>query len=203
MSDEVKKPETEEQKPEAADELDGEIVLPDDEEDEEEQSSEEGSGDGETEEEEGSSEVEDAEEVKKKFRELNEQRKHWRDRAKKLEEELKNRPEPKKSSSNKAETSKHSEERIDFRFEHPELSTQAVDEIETYATAKGISLEEALKSPLIKTFVASEKKRKELLHASPGTRSQPLPKRQGKDWTTADPTDVAREAARIKMQGRK
>ena len=146
-------------------------------------------------------EDEDTEALKKKLKQVDAQRKHWRERAKKLELEGKSQkpdaPAPKKEPA--AKTS----ERTDFRFDHPELSTRMVEEVETYAKVKGCSLEEALKTPVIRIYIARENKRREITKASPTSRHQPISKKKQVDWSKASNEELEAESARIKMQGRK
>lgn len=189
----------------ADDELDDEDLEIDDDEldlEDDEEEGEDGASTNDDEVDAGADDENDPIKLKEKIKQLNAQRLHHRNRAKKLEEELSKKKKPAETKTSKKDTEANSQARSDFRFDHPELSTKIVDEIETYATAKGIELEEALKSPLIKTFVARENKRKELMKSSPGSRHQPTGKPKPKDWGAASAEEVEREAARIKMRGR-
>lgn len=119
------------------------------------------------------------------------QRKKWRDRAKAAEAELarlkaKN---PSKPASKKVEADPLKQDRIDFRFDHPELSSLEVNEIEALARAKNVSMEDAMKSPLVQVFLKVSARKREHAQASPESRhtSAPRPKiRDPKDMTNEE-----------------
>jgi len=206
MLDEDKKPEEElEEDTETSTEEDDDLELDDiDLEDDElldDEDADDDSDKGEQDEDKNKAKEEDAEALKKKLKQVDAQRKHWRDRAKKLEEEGKGKKPD--APSTKKEPAAKTSERTDFRFDHPELSTRMVEEVETYAKVKGCSLEEALKSPVIRIYLARENKRREITKASPTSRHQPLSKKKQVDWSKASLEEVEAESARIKMQGRK
>lgn len=206
MLDEDKKPEEEideETDPSTEEDDDLELDEIDLEDDEllDDEDADDDSDKGDQEKDKDKAEDEDTEALKKKLKQVDAQRKHWRERAKKLEEAGKGQkpdaPAPKKEPATKTS------ERTDFRFDHPELSTKMVEEVETYAKVKGCSLEEALKTPVIRIYLARENKRREMTKASPTSRHQPISKKKQIDWSKASNEELEAESARIKMQGRK
>ena len=121
---------------------------------------------------------------------LNIQRKKFRDRALKAEAELaelkKKQPKP---TSKKPDVSADKADRMDFRFYHPELSSKEVDEIEAIARAKGVSLEQAMKSPVIQVFLKASARKREHAKASPETRHRAAPRPKGKDSMDMSPEE--------------
>lgn len=137
------------------------------------------------------------------------QKNHFRDKAKRLAEEnaqLKKdldakKPTQKKPVSKEARSTS-STERTDFRFDHPELKSSTVDQIEAYARSKGISLRESVKDPVVKILIRKAQKRSENANSStaPSHRSQPT-KRQ-KDWSQASKDELEKEASRRREAAR-
>ena len=113
---------------------------------------------------------------------INIQRKKWRDRAKAAEAKLFELQQTKtKTASKKVESDPIKQERTDFRFDHPELLSKEVNEIEALARAKGITLSEAMRSPIIKIFLKATARKREHSQASPETRHRSAPRAKGKD----------------------
>lgn len=91
---------------------------------------------------------------------------------------------------------------LTFRLDHPELSKDVAKEVIDFARAHKISPDEALKKPVIKSYIASAKKDEDVEDATPG------PSRGGrgsgpaaKDWSKASQAEVEAERARIQAQG--
>lgn len=118
---------------------------------------------------------------------LNIQRKKFRERALAAEArvaELEKKQTKPNATSKKPDVSVDKAERMDFRFDHPELSSKEVDEIEAIARAKGLSLEQAMKSPVIKIYLKASARKREHSIASPETRHRAAPRIKGKDPIT-------------------
>lgn len=195
MSDEKKTPDPIEEEQDDELEIDDsdldELDLGDEEEktDEDEEEEEPIDGDG------------DQEPSKEKDRTaaLNIQRKKFRDRALKAEAELAElKKKQLKPASKKSDTLSSKEERIDFRFDHPELSSKEVDEIEAIAKAKGVSLEQAMKSPVIKVFLKASARKREHQKASPETRHRSAPRIKGKDPMDMSPEEFEAYKRQVK-----
>lgn len=82
-------------------------------------------------------------------------------------------------------------ERIEFRQDHPDLKRKDVDAVERFAKANGLSMEKALKDPLIKTYIQKRLEKRGNLDASISGRSRgaPLRPKGGKDWSIASDDD--------------
>lgn len=157
------------------------------------------------------SDLEDPEKRKKFLKEFNEsksaivQRAIWRKRAKKLgwgKEQERNPPakppaKSKKDGSSEVEEAKNLNELTNFRLDHPDLPRLMVKEVETYARAAGISLEQAMKRPLIKRFVRDKKLKERLSNASASSKHRSPQSKTAIDWDTATPEQVAAHRAEI------
>jgi len=90
-------------------------------------------------------------------------------------------------------------ERIDFRLDHPDLKKKEVGQIEKFAKANGMSMEESLKEGVIRTYLRERKKKREALEGSPTTRGKgaPLRRRGEKDWSTASSEEIAEHRRKI------
>lgn len=130
---------------------------------------------------------------------LNIQRKKFRKRALKAEAELaelkKEQPKP---ASKKSDATLEIKKRMDFRLDHPELSSKEVDEIEAIARAKGVSLEQAMKSPVIKVFLKASARKREHQKASPETRHRSAPRIKGKDPMDMSPEEFEAYKRQVK-----
>lgn len=93
-------------------------------------------------------------------------------------------------------------ERNDFRFDHPEIPSKMVDEVQDFARAKGISLEEALQKPIVKRFVEDKEVRQRLAKASPSSKHRGPQSAKPIDWATATPAQVAARTQEIMSRPR-
>jgi hypothetical protein len=99
----------------------------------------------------------------------------------KLQKQLEER-----SSSKKRDTfSIDRGERAEFRQDHTELTREDVDEIQSFAESKGISLEEAISKPIVKSFI--EDRKKDRSGADNVPNSSRTPGRASKDIDYLDP----------------
>lgn len=127
------------------------------------------------------------------------QRKKWRDRAQKAEAALAElKQKPTKTVSKETDTKGVSAERTDFRFDHPELTTSEVNEVEAIAKAKGVSLEDAMKSPLIRVYLKVSARKRSHQSASPESRHQTIPRPKGKDVNAMSTEDFEAFKRRVK-----
>lgn len=165
---------------------------------------EEGGDADEDDESEGGEDTDDDESKKKNLSAIA-QKKKWRERALKAERELaqKTGKKPSGKTSSQSRASNRANVLINFRLDNPTLKLKEVEEIEAYAEAKGVSLSEALKSPVIKIMIARNKKKAQLQggSVSPSRRSQPT--KPAKDWSRAGREDMEAEVARRRAASRK
>ncbi len=133
------------------------------------------------------------------------QKQIWRERAVKLGHG-KTEPAPvadptKKPESPTTQTDKFKEERFDFRIDHPELPKPVVEEVEKYARANNMTLEDAIKSPIVKKYIDEKKTKDELLAASPSSRQRSNSSAGQIDWATATPEQVRAHRKEIIQRG--
>lgn len=109
----------------------------------------------------------------KKSKEFVSQKNHWKDKYSSVETKLKELQPP---ATPKEETKKQEQqqnvdssrfEKLEFRQEHRDLTSEEVEEIFAYAKARGIKPEEALEKPVIKSFLKENKTKKDSEDASP------------------------------------
>lgn len=144
-------------------------------------------------------------EAYKKTKSLIKQKKHWREKAKGADKEADKPPVPKKKPAGKGselEEIRRLTERNDFRLDHPEIPSKMVDEVQDYASAKGISLEEALQKPIVRKFVNDKDARARLAKASPSSKHRGPQTTKPIDWTKATPEQVAARTQEIYARGR-
>ena len=144
----------------------------------------------------------DGEEDSDKDRSAIAQKKKWRERALKAEAKLKGEK-PEAKPAKKAAAKGPDNATINFRLDHPSLKTNEVEEIEAYAKIKGVSLEKALDSDIIRTMLALNKRKRLQTGGSisPSHRSQPS--KPEKDWSRAGLKDLEAEASRRAAASRK
>lgn len=135
------------------------------------------------------------------------QKQMWRKRAIKAGWKKDQQPEEKKPSKSQSEKSDkgsnedlRSNERIEFRIDHPDIPRRMVDEIERFAKANGVTLERALRSPIVKRFVNDKELKAKLSKASPSSRHRPSRTPEPKDWSRATPEEVAAHAAEVRRK---
>lgn len=135
------------------------------------------------------------------------QKKVWRDRAtkagwKKDGEKPAEKP-AKKADAPKAEAQgeqARSNERIEFRLDHPDIPRRMIDEIETYAKAKGVTLERAMRSPLVQKMVNDKTLKEKLSKASPSSKHRNPRTTPEINWATATPQQVKDHEAAIRAR---
>lgn len=145
-------------------------------------------------------------EAYKKTKSILKQKKHWREKALKASEKDGDKPPaPKKKPASKTselEEIRRLTERNDFRLDHPEIPSRMVDEVQDYAAAKGISLEEALQKPIVRKFVNDKDARARLAKASPSSKHRGPQTAKPIDWAKATPEQVAARTQEIYARGR-
>lgn len=191
---------------EEADEVESEDTEIDVDLDEDEESGEEEDEDAEAADEGAESDedegADEGDEGSEKNRSAIAQKKKWRERALKAEAKLKDKK-PEASPAKKAAANGSNNATINFRLDHPSLKTNEVEEIEAYAKMKGVSLEKALNSDVIRTMLALNKRKRMQAGSSisPSHRSQPT--KPEKDWSRAGREEMEAEAARRVAASRK
>jgi len=125
------------------------------------------------------------------------QKRHYRD---KLAEATKVVP-PVVTPPKPADTAEKKEipsaDRVEFRQDHPEFSKEVVKVIADHATAYGVTLDEALKNPVIQKYVKDVAVAEDVEDASVTPARHPGGNTADRDWSSASPAEM--EAARNKM----
>lgn len=137
------------------------------------------------------------------------QKNKYKNKVKELAEKKEVATEEKPVSNKPAKKAKDADqginnERIDFRLDHPDLKKKEVEQIEKFAKANGMSMEESLKEGVIRTYLRERKKKREALEGSPTTRGKgaPLRRRGEKDWSTATPEELAEHRRKVILRGK-
>lgn len=117
----------------------------------------------------------------------------------KTEEKPGDKPEEKKPNEHKGEEVTNVEI-IDFRQDHPELSREVAKEVLQFAKFKGISIDKALESPVIKSLIKTETKKEDIEDA--GVKPQPGggSNLADKDWSNASEKDIQDQRAKMGME---
>lgn len=84
-----------------------------------------------------------------------------------------------------------------FRLDHPELSKDQQLKVIAHAGAYGITPEEALEDPLMKSYIATTNTQEDVDGASPAPATPAGAGVADRDWSTATPEEI--EAARNKI----
>lgn len=133
------------------------------------------------------------------------QKRHFREKATKLEEQLKaGKPAPAKPA---APEKKEGDEKkgvdpviaLTFRQDHPELSKEVAAEVIRHASAYGVTPDEALESPIIKTFIKNSQNKEDVEDASVAPSRKSSTGIEKRDWSNASPAEI--EAQRRKIMG--
>lgn len=92
---------------------------------------------------------------------------------KQLYARIKKSPEVKKPSNNsQPEGDLEWKKKVDFILtKGKELDAEAIDEVIAYARGKGISYDQALESPVMKSYLSEVKTKQRVAHATPSTSS--------------------------------
>ena len=88
---------------------------------------------------------------------------------------------------------------LTFRQDHPELSKEAAKVVLEHAAKTGDDPEEALKSPMVKSYLKSLVDAADLEGASPAPSNRSGSGIADKDWSTATPEEIAAERNRVMM----
>lgn len=87
-----------------------------------------------------------------------------------------------------------------FRIDHPELTKEAAKIVLEHAAKTGDDPEESLKSPMVKSYLASLANAEDLEDGSPAPSNRSGSGIADKDWSTATEAEIAAERNRV-MQG--
>jgi len=132
------------------------------------------------------------------------QKKHYREKFNELNE--KSTPAPTGSTGPAAPADEKKTDEVkrvdpqvatDFRLDHPELSKEVAKKVIEHAAAYGNSPEEALKDPLMESFVKNANAQEDVDEASPAPGSPGSGEIAEKDWSNA--TSEEMDAERNKM----
>lgn len=102
---------------------------------------------------------------------------------------------PQKTEDQKKEIS--SSERVEFRQDHPELPKEVVKEISDHASAYGISMEDALKKPIIQKYIKDVQDVEDIEGASVGPTHRPSSGVAEKDWSNASAEEMNQQRLKI------
>lgn len=136
------------------------------------------------------------------------QKRHFRDKAGRLEKELATKVPGKKENENppapKAEDKKSVVEPyqiVTFRQDNPSMSKETVAEISKLAGAFGISMEEAAASETGKAVIKTLENKESNADASIAPSRKTGAGLEKKDWSTASPAEMEAQRNRILTQG--
>lgn len=121
------------------------------------------------------------------------QKRKWRERALAAEAKLK---EPQEKQAPAKQLPINDNAIIHFRLDHPTLKSSEVAEIQAYAKAKGVSLEEATRSDVIRIMIARNRKKAQHQGGSVEPSRRAVPTKKQPDWSTASRQDIEKEASR-------
>lgn len=143
-----------------------------------------------------------------KAKETIQQKRHWREKAKKEEPAPPKKPEPatppKKEEAGKDDSVqevRRVQEHIDFRLDHPELPKNVIDEVSEFARANNLTLEKALNRPLIQKYIEDKKIKRDTLAASPTSKNRSTPAAGEKDWSKASLAEIKQHRSEIISRG--
>lgn len=142
----------------------------------------------------------------KKSKSALKQRRIWKERAIKAgwEKNKQQKPPVKKTKKSAAYESQAAvvearqlNDLTNFRLDNPGIPRKMVSEIQKYAVAHEMTMEQAMKRPLIQRFVNDKKLRARLSKASPNSRHRDSQTASPKDWSKATPAEVTAHRAEI------
>lgn len=90
---------------------------------------------------------------------------------------------------------------LTFRQDHPELSKEVANEVIKHAGAYGITPEEALAAPIIKSYVEKQTNKEDVEDASIGESRNKGSGTEKRDWSGASESDVEAQRRRIMGMG--
>jgi len=140
------------------------------------------------------------------------QKRHFRDKVKELEGKGKN-PDPanpqatptvdaQKQATEDAKKGVDPSVALTFRVDHPELSKDAANEVIRHAGAYNVTPEEALESPVIKSYLATIKTKTEVEDASiPPGNNPSATGLEKRDWSNATPQEIEAQRHKIMTGG--
>ena len=138
------------------------------------------------------------------------QKKNWRDRALKAGWKKEGNEPPAKKPAKIANPAIPQDqgngellrrlERNEFRQDHPDIPRRMVDEIETFAKAKGVTLERAMRSPIVQKMVTDKTLKEKLSKASPSSKHRNPQTKPTIDWNTATPAQVQAHRAEVEAR---
>ena len=131
------------------------------------------------------------------------QKRHFREKVTKLEAEVENLKKPKDPAPRVQPKDTAGDDSravlLEFRQDHPELSKEVVAEVMAHAKAHSITAEEALKKPIIQSYIKSLHKEEDIDEASLGGKrgggsATGIEKR---DWSNASEAEIAEQRRRV------
>lgn len=93
-------------------------------------------------------------------------------------------------------------ELTNFRLDHPDLPRKMVSEIQKYASANEMTLEKALRRPLIQRYVNDKALKERLSKASISSGHRSTQTKPTKDWSKATPQEVAEHEREVRERNR-
>lgn len=134
------------------------------------------------------------------------QKKHFREKVTNLEKELEpfkkpKAPEKKPDQNNQPGKEDDRTLAVEFRQDHPELSREVALEVIAHAKAYGITPEEALAKPVIKSYIKSVQKDEDIDEGSPQPKGGggSITGIEKRDWSNATEAEI--QAQRNKILG--
>jgi len=107
---------------------------------------------------------------------------------------------PAPKSADAVEEARRLNERTEFRLDHPEVHRKMIDEIQKYATANNMTLEQAFRRPLIQKFVNDKDLKERLSKASPTSRHRSSHAQPPKDWSRATSEEIAAHEREVRQR---
>lgn len=128
------------------------------------------------------------------------QKRHYREKAKKVVTPAPATPPEKKPENTAAPAAAADDtkaEKIEFRQDHPELSKDLVNDIFDHAKVKGITPYQALELPLIKQMIKSKQTKEDVEDASVPPARKSGSGIEKKDWSTASQEEIVAQRNKI------
>lgn len=105
------------------------------------------------------------------------QKSHWREKAKKLEEEMNNlkaqipKPEPEKPKETVVSTDDDWKRKIEFTVTHKEYDSEDIDKLITLSKGLGVDLDKAKEDPMFKAYYSAKQEKLSEQGTTPQGRS--------------------------------
>jgi len=110
-------------------------------------------------------------------------------------------PEPKTPQKKQDAFKIESGARAEFRQDHPELTREDVNEIQSFAESHKIQLEEAVTKPMVKAFLEKQREKRDLDDGIPSSSRSGTSKRETNvDWLNMDEASFKKKRQNILSQ---